>query len=209
MAKTNTSAHPTPRHTATVLRLARRAGVLRPRDLAAVGVPREYLRRLRDAGQLEQSGRGLYTLPTAEVTEHHSLAEACKRVPHGVACLLSALRFHGLTTQAPHEVWLAIDPKARKPVVDYPPLRIVRFSGAARTTDVETHRVEGVAVRVYGAAKTVADCFKYRHKLGLDVALEALRDYTRARPGGRDALWAAAKACRVANVMRPYLEALA
>ena len=192
-----------------VLELVRRAGVLRPRDLDRYGIARTYLQRLERRGLLERAGRGLYRLASADVTEHHGLATACKRVPHGVICLLSALRFHDLTTQAPFEVWMAIDVRARRPGGTAPPLRIVRFSGKALTAGVETHRIEGVRVRVYGPAKTVADCFKYRNKIGLDVALEALRDYRRTHPGGLDELWKFARICRVANVMRPYLEAQA
>jgi predicted transcriptional regulator of viral defense system len=142
------------------------------------------------------------------VTEFHSLEEACKRVPHGIVCLLSALRFHGLTTQAPFEVWLAIDRKARLPRLGALPLRIVRFSGRALKEGVEEHRIEGVPVKTYNPAKTVADCFKYRNKIGLDVALEALRDCRRQRKCTNDELWRYAKVCRVANVMRPYMEAL-
>jgi predicted transcriptional regulator of viral defense system len=190
-----------------VLRLVRRAGILRPRDLDAHGIARTYLHRLEQRGLLERAGRGLYRLPSADVTEHHGLAAACKLVPRGVICLLSALQFHGLTTQAPFEVWMAIDVRARRPSGKTPPLRIVRFSGKALTEGVETHKVEGVPVRVYGPAKTVADCFKYRNKIGLDVALEALRDYRRQHPGGMDELWRFACTCRVSNVMRPYLEA--
>jgi predicted transcriptional regulator of viral defense system len=121
---------------------------------------------------------------------------------------LSALRFHELTTQAPFEVWLAIDEKARLPKVDYPPIRIVRFSGKSLEFGIQEHRIEGVAVRVYSPAKTIADCFKYRNKIGLDVALEALRDCWQERRATTDELWAAAKVCRVANVMRPYMESL-
>jgi len=124
-------------------------------------------------------------------------------------CLLSALRFHKLTTQSPHEVWLAINVSARKPKTDWPPLRIVRFSGPALTFGVETHRIENVEVRVTSREKTVADCFKYRNKIGLDVAIEALRDYLRSRRRSVDALMEAAAASRVKNVIRPYLEALA
>jgi predicted transcriptional regulator of viral defense system len=154
-------------------------------------------------------GRGLYVLPDADVSEHHSLAEASKRVPHGVVCLLSALRFHNLTTQSPSEVWLAIGSKAWRPQVDYPRLRFVRFSDRALEAGVEEHSIEGVLVRVYSPAKTVADCFKYRNKIGLDVALEALRDCRRERKCSNDELWRYAKICRVANVMRPYMEAIA
>jgi predicted transcriptional regulator of viral defense system len=191
-----------------VLNLARRAGVLRPRDLDAEGIPRVYLRRLLAEGLLERPGRGLYVAADLRPTPNHSLAEACKRVPHGIVCLLSALQFHELTTQAPFQVWLAIDVKARLPKVDSPPLRVVRFSGPALDRGIKEHRIEGVAVKVYTPAKTVADCFKYRNKIGLDVALESLRDCWKKRRATMDELWRAAKTCRVANVMRPYLESL-
>jgi predicted transcriptional regulator of viral defense system len=191
-----------------VLELVRRKGVLRPRDLDADGIPREHLRRLVDEGLLERTGRGLYMIAGSKPTPNHTLAEACKRVPHGVVCLLSALRFHELTTQAPFEVWLAIDEKARLPKVDYPPIRIVRFSGKSLEFGVQEHRIEGVAVRVYSPAKTIADCFKYRNKIGLDVALESLRDCWKRRRATMDELSAAADVCRVANVMRPYMESL-
>lgn len=190
------------------LQLARELGVLRSRDLARYGIAREYLTRLTQAGLLERTGRGLYVLPDAELTEHHSLAEAAKRVPAGVVCLLSALRFHDLTTQAPFEAWLALPPTARHPRPSSPPLRIVRFSGPALTKGVEEHLIEGVRVRVYNPAKTVADCFKYRNKIGLDVALEALRETWRERRATMDELWRYAEVCRVATVMRPYLESL-
>lgn len=193
--------------TEQVLALVEKAGVLRPRDLAAFAIPREYLIRLHRRGFLERTGRGLYRLVGAGATEHHSLVEVCKRVPRGVVCLLSALRFHGITTQSPFEVWLAIDFKARPPKVENVGLRIVRFSGKALAEGVGTHRIEGVTVKVYGPAKTVADCFKYRNKIGLDVAIEALRDCRRQRKCTNDDLWKYAKICRVANVMKPYLEA--
>lgn len=192
---------------AAVLALARKVGVLRPRDLRAHGIPRVVLTRLHRKERLKRIARGVYVLPEADLSEHHSLAEACKRVPHGVVCLLSALRFHGLTTQSPFEIWMAIDVKARKPRLETPPLRIVRFSGKALVYGVEDHLVEGVPVRVTSAAKTVADCFKYRNKIGLDVAVEALKDYRRTRKS-LDDLWKAAEAVRVASVIRPYLEAL-
>ena len=195
--------------TERVLALAHRHGVLRPRDLAPHGIPREYLTRLHAQGVLERPARGIYVLADAEADEHQSLLEACKRVPHGVVCLLSALRFHGLTTQAPFEVWLGIDAKARLPKVEYPPLRIVRFSGPALTEGVKEHVIRGVTVRVTGAARTVVDCFKYRNKVGLDVALEALRDCRKKRKATVDELHRAAQDRRMANVMRPYLEALA
>ena len=191
-----------------VLNIVRKSGILRPRDLASRSIPRTYLQRLHEQGLLVKEARGLYKLPDAEVTENHSLAEACKRVPRGVVCLLSALQFHKLTTQAPSEVWLALDRKARAPREGGQPLRFVRMSGRALTEGIEDHRIEGVAVKVYKPAKTVADCFKYRNKIGLDVALEALRDYRQKHRAGMDELWRFAKICRVERVMRPYLEAL-
>ena len=191
-----------------VLELVKEAGVLRPRDLDPYGIPREYLRRLQAQGRLKRLGRGLYTLPDHEVSEHHSLAEACKRVPKGVVCLLSALRFHDLTTQAPFEVWLALDEKTWRPRLDYPRLKIVRFSKEALSAGVEEHIIEGVTVHVTNPAKTVADCFKYRNKIGLDVALEALRECWNKKCCTMDALWHYAGICRVKNIMRPYLETL-
>jgi len=190
-----------------LLALARKSGILRSRDLAGHGLPRVALTRLLRRGRLKRVTRGLYCLADADLSEHHTLVEACKRIPHGVVCLLSALRFHGLTTQSPFEVWMAIDVKARKPRFGDLPLKIVRFSGEARTHGVETHSVEGTDVRVTSAAKTVADCFKYRNKVGLAVAIEALRDYRRAR-NSMDDLWRAGRVCRVSTVMQPYLDSL-
>jgi len=189
-----------------ILDLAAHQPLVRPRDVEALGIARESLLRLYRRGFLVRQARGIYALPQTPVTEHHSLAMAAKRVPRGVICLLSALRFHGLTTQDPHEVWIAIDLKARKPSVESPALRVVRFSGRSLVEGVEESEIEGVRVRVTSAAKTVADCFKYRHKIGIDVAIEALRDSLRTRKTSVDEIHRYAKVCRVANVMRPYLE---
>jgi predicted transcriptional regulator of viral defense system len=189
-----------------VLRVAE--GVLRPRDVALHGISRAAIASLTAAGALERVGRGLYVPKGYRVTEHHTLVEAAKRVPAGIVCLLSALSFHSLTTQSPHEIWLAIDVKARKPKVDWPPLRIVRFSGEARAFGVDQHVIEGVSVSITSRAKTVADCFKYRNKIGIDVAIDALRDYLRKRGRSMDDLLRAAEVCRVARVMTPYIEAL-
>jgi predicted transcriptional regulator of viral defense system len=194
--------------TTRIIELARDAGILRPRDLDAEGIPRVYLQRLRERGLLERTGRGLYVLPDAPFTENRGLAEAAKRIPGGVVCLLSALRFHELTTQDPYEVWLALHGKAWRPRQTGLPLRIVSFSGAAFSEGIEEHNIEGVPVKVYNPAKTVADCFKYRRKIGQDVALEALRDGWRERRFTMDELWRYAKVCRVAPLMRPYLESL-
>jgi predicted transcriptional regulator of viral defense system len=173
-----------------------------------MGVHSEYLRRLCRQGRLERVGRGMYSLPGFEMELHHSLAEAAKRVPRCVVCLLSALTFHNLTTQMPSQVWIAIDRKARKPKTDGVKLRIMRFSGAALSQGIEEHSIEGIPVRVFSVAKTIADCFKYRNKVGLDVALEVLREGWRERRFTMDDLWRYAKICRVANVMSPYLESL-
>jgi len=192
-----------------LLELVRSQGLVRPNALAPKGIPRVALTRAVRSGQLERVGRGLYGLAARPVSAHGSLAEVAPRVPKGVVCLLSALRFHDLTTQSPFEVWLAIDNKAATPKLDYPPLRLVRFSGAALTDGVEEHVIDGVTVRITSVAKTVADCFKYRNKIGLDVALEALREAWNAKRMTSDEIWHYAKIDRVANVMRPYLESLA
>jgi predicted transcriptional regulator of viral defense system len=190
-----------------VVELLKRRVVLRPRDLDRHGIPREILRRLCERGDVQRVGHGLYRLTAGKETEHVTLAEVCKQIPAGVVCLVSALRFHNLSTQAPFEVWLAIDVKAYRSRTDLP-VRFVRFSGAALAEGVEVHKVDGVPVRVYNPAKTVADCFKYRNKIGLDVALEALKECRQGERCSMDDLWRYAKICRVANVMRPYLEAI-
>lgn len=197
------------RAAAPALKLARRPRGLTAREATAAGIHRQTLSRLVAAGELERVARGHYRLPAHAPTERHGLAIVAAAVPRGVVCLLSALQFHGIGTQLPAEVWLAVDRRARRPALRYPPLRVVRYSGAALTAGVETHRAEGHALRVYGVAKTLADCFKYRHKIGLDVALEALREAWRARRFTMDELHRYAGICRVQRVMRPYLEALA
>jgi len=191
-----------------IVKLARRKGLIRARDLRDLDIPRRHLARLVAGGVLIRSGRGVYALAGSPASEHRSLAEACARVPAGIICLLSALRFHSLTTQNPWEVWLAITPVSRKPKVDYPPLRIARLSGPAFTEGVEHHSIDGVDVKIYSPAKTVADCFKYRNKIGIDVAIEALRDAWRKRAATADHLWQFARVCRVSNVMRTYLETI-
>lgn len=188
--------------------LTRRRGVFTAADAVAAGVHPEELARFVGQGVIERVSRGRYRLPGAEITEHHGLALATSFVPKGVVCLLSALRFHNVTTQNPFEVWLAIERRSRAPVLEYPPLRIFRFSGRAFTSGVERHVLEGQHVRVYNLAKTIADLFKYRNKVGVGVAAEALRDAVRSRkvkPGEIDPY---ARICRVQRVMRPYLEAL-
>ena len=199
---------PSATHPEKVLRLARRARGVTARELAAAGIHRQALTRLVEAGQLERVVRGHYRLPERPYTEHHGLVLASAAVPQGVICLLSALQFHGLGTQLPSDVWIAIDRRAHRPSLRFPPLRVMRYSGAALTEGVQSHRIEGQTVRVYNIAKTVADCFKYRNKIGLDVALEALREAWRTRRLSMDDLDRYARICRVQRVMQPYLEGL-
>ena len=191
-----------------ILKLLEKRGGLRPRDLDSLGISRVYLNKLHAEGTVDRPSRGIYTLPDGAPTEHQTLLEACRRIPQATACLLTALQFHSLTTQAPFEIWLAIDVKARLPKLDFPPVRIVRFSGDALTFGVQKHRLNGNEVKIYSPAKTVADCFKYRNKIGLDVAIEALRDCRQQKKATNDEIWNAAKICRMTNVMRPYMEAI-
>ncbi|MBP6761024.1 MAG: AbiEi antitoxin N-terminal domain-containing protein [Thauera sp.] len=191
-----------------MLALAERQPLLRARDLTAQALPTVVLSRLVAAGKLERVARGVYSLPGRALSEHRSLAEVALRAPRGVVCLLSALRVHGIGTQAPFEVWLAIPPHTPTPRLDQPSLRVVRMSGPALTEGVEPIDIDGVRVPVFNANKTVADCFKYRNKIGVDVALEALRDGWAQRKLTMDALWHYAAVNRVANVMRPYLESV-
>lgn len=195
---------PTPIH-----RLFVRTGTLRSRELTARGVSRVQLSRWLAAGELQRLGHGIYALPEYAPNQHASLVEVARRAPQVVFCLLTALRFHKLTTQAPFEVWIAIGNKDHPPRLAYPKLRVQRFSPASLDFGVQEHHVDGATLRVTDVAKTVADCFKFRNKVGLDVALEALREVVHARRTTVDAIWAAAKVCRVASVMRPYLESLA
>ncbi len=192
----------------SALGLARRKGLLRARDLKAQGLPTVALTRLVAAGKIERVARGLYSLPNKQVSAHRSLAEVAVRVPRGVVCLLSALRVHEMGTQAPFEVWLAVPNNIVAPRLDQPALRVVRMSESTLAEGVEKIVVDGVTVPVFNAAKTVADCFKYRNKIGLDVALEALHEGWRLKRFTMDELSRYAAINRVANVMRPYLESL-
>lgn len=189
--------------------LLRRQAVLRTRDLARLGVPRTALEAPLADGRISRLSHGVYAVTGHDVSEHHSLAQAAVRVPQGVVCLLSALVFHELTTQTPHEVWLAIDRKARSPAEGYPPLHVVRFGGEALNAGTALHSIDGVPVRITTPAKTVADCFKYRNKIGINIAVEALRDGWNRRRFTMDGLSAMARVCRMEKILRPYLESLA
>jgi predicted transcriptional regulator of viral defense system len=196
-------------HRDRAIAVARRKGVARAKDFDAAGVPRVYLRRLCDEGVFARPARGFYQLAGAEQSAAHSLAEAAEAAPKGVIALLSALQFHGLTTQTPHEVWVLQPSKAWTPKNPPVTLRIIRASGQSLTVGVERHVIDGVSVPITVPAKTVADCFKYRSKIGLDVALEALRDALRKKRATADDIWRYAQIDRVSNVMRPYLEGAA
>jgi predicted transcriptional regulator of viral defense system len=193
---------------AEALELITEMGIVRPVDLEERGISRGILYRLVRDGLVERQTRGIYVAIQHPFSAEHSLAHVAKRVPAAVFCLLTALRFHELTTQNPAEVWIALPEKARKPRLEYPRIRIARFSLTSLNDGVETHHMEWVKIRVYGASKTVADCFKYRNKLGIDVAVEALRDYLRNYRGQMDELAHFAGVCRVSRVMQPYLDSV-
>jgi len=192
-----------------ILDLARHRHMLRAADVREHGWSPQLLIRLHQAGKLQRLGRGLYGLPDAEITEHQTLMEVCQRVPKAVLCLLSALQFHEIGTQLPHEVWIALPEGSQAPALSYPSLRITRLRGTAYTDGIHTVADYGVPIRVYNAAKTVTDCFKFRNKIGLDVALEALKDAWRSRKVTMTELSHFAKVNRVERVMQPYLEAMA
>lgn len=196
-------------HTQRILHLLGRKGMLRPSDLDAIHAPRVVLTRMTASGQLERVGRGLYRLPDSQGSEHESLTTIATKVPQAVFCLLTALQFHELTTQLPRQVWIAMPRGSHVPKLDYPPLRMVQFTGGAYSAGIDVIKRDRVKLRVYSVAKTIADCFKHRNKIGLDVALEALKDARSKKKASADDLWRFAKICRVANVMRPYLEAVA
>lgn len=191
-----------------VIRLVQRFPVVRPKDLAERGLPKDYLYMLAQEGIIERVGRGLYQWPDSDLGRYQSLVEVSKLAPRAVVALLSALNFHEMTTQNPHQIWLAIDRKGWRPEISYPPVRYVTMSGEALSAGVELHSVDGVPIKVFSPAKTVADCFKYRNKIGLDVALEALREGWSARKFTMDELLKYAVICRVNKVMQPYLESL-
>ena len=195
-------------HTQRVLDLLSQKGMLRPRDLDDIGVPRVVLTRMTGNGQLEKAGRGIYQLPDTQGSEHESLITIATKVPQAVFCLITALQFHELTTQLPRQVWIAMPRGSHTPKISYPPVKMVQFSAEAYFDGIEIVERDQVKLRIYSVAKTVADCFKHRNKIGLDVALEALKDARVRKKASADDLWHFAKICRVANVMRPYLEAI-
>lgn len=197
-----------PNYTHEALSLAKANKVLRSTELSDRGIPRVVLTRLTRVGKLVRIGRGLYALPNRPISENESLLEVATRSSQGVFCLLTALRFHKLTTQSPFEIWLAIPNKAQPPKIDSLNLRIIRLSKEALKEGIETHVQDGVSLRVYCIAKTIADCFKFRNKIGLDVALEALQEAWRGKRVQMDELWYYARICKVEKIIRPYIESL-
>jgi predicted transcriptional regulator of viral defense system len=189
-----------------ILRTAHQQSVFRAADIPDTKDPRSTLRRMVRDRQLVQPARGLYALPDFVQGLHHSLVEAEQRYPGGVFCLLSALAFHHIGTQMPYDVWMMR--ADRKVVPKQPGIRFFYCSREILHVGIEEHTIEGVRLRIYNPARTVADCFKYRNKIGLDVALEALREGWRAHRFTMDELWSAARAVRVQRVMQPYLEML-
>ena len=191
------------------LALLGRQSMLRLKDFTAQDIGPETLARLVREGLIVRLARGLYQQANASVDARHSLAEAAALVPKAVVCLISALQFHELTLQMPSEVWMAIDRTAWRPRIEYPPIRIVRFSGTALTNGIKRHRIEGVEVAITDAARTIVDCFRYRRKIGIDVALEGLREGLRQRKVTSDQLWRNAAKMRVWSILKPYVEATA
>lgn len=191
------------------LRMAERLGVLRLRDARAEGIHPEVLRRLARQGQLVKIARGIYAPASADLSTHHDLALASARVPHGTICMLSALSYHEIGTQLPHEVWMMIDRRSHKPRMDRPAMRFVLASGPALALGIEQVEINGATVRIFNPAKTVVDCFRYRRHIGLEAAIEAMRETLRQRRGTPSQIDEYARQCRVASVIRPYLEAIA
>lgn len=194
--------------TEQLLKIASEKSVIRAKDVEVLGIHRQYLKRLCEQGLLIHSGRGIYTCSSADITSYHSLVEVTQRVPSGVICLLSALNFYQITTSAPFEVWLAISNSSRTPKDELLPMRIVYMSEETLTQGVEIYHIQGIKVKVFSLAKTVVDCFKYRYKVGLDVALNALKESWQKKRINIDEVWHYAKICRVKTVIRPYLESL-
>lgn len=187
----------------------RSKGLVRPRDVADAGFPTHLLYRLRDRGELIQVASGLFKHPDSPVTDKHTYAAVAKLVPRGVICLLSALAFHEIGTQTPRRVWMALDREnRRRPKISDPPVEFVWFSGASFEKGQQVHEIEGVDVSVYSPAKTVADLFRYRQKLGIDVAIEALREGWRHQLFTVDEIERYAEICSVTTVIRPYLQAI-
>jgi predicted transcriptional regulator of viral defense system len=191
-----------------ILEFANKHGIIRPSDINSSDKIRQQFIRMYKQGKLERVGRGLYALPDKISSEFMSFAQVSKLAPQGIICLISALQFHELTTQISPEIWLMLEGATKKPSFEYPPTRVMHTSGKAFNYGIGTYHIDKVPVKIYTPAKTVADCFKFRNKIGIDVALEALQETFRSRKATPDEIWEAAKVCRVSNIIRPYMEAV-
>mgnify|MGYP005857931533 CR=1 FL=1 len=196
------------KHSQKALNLVKEKGIVRSSEFVEEGIPRITISRLVAGHELQQIERGLYCLPKKEFSEKESLIVVASRVPQAIFCLLTALQVHELTTQLPRKVWIAMPIDSHLPKIDYPPIKMVKYTGKAYSEGVEIQQSDGIDYRVYNVAKTIADCFKHRNKIGIDIAIEALKDAYGKNKVTTDELWHYAKICRVANVMRPYLEAI-
>lgn len=196
------------KHSQKALNLVKEKGIVRSSEFVEAGIPRITISRLVANNELQLVERGLYCLPQKEFSEKESLIVVASRVPQAIFCLLTALQIHELTTQLPRKVWIAMPIDSHLPKIDYPPIKMVKYTGEAYSEGVEIQQSDGIDYRVYNVPKTIADCFKHRNKIGIDVAIEALKDAYGKNKVTTDELWHYAKICRVANVMRPYLEAI-
>jgi predicted transcriptional regulator of viral defense system len=196
------------KHSQKALNLVKEKGIVRSSEFVEEGIPRMTISRLVAGHELQQIERGLYCLPHKEFSEKEDLLVVASRVPQAIFCLFTALQIHELTTQLPRKVWIAMPVDSHLPKLDYPPLKMVKYSERSYSEGIEIRQADDVQYRVYNVAKTIADCFKHRNKIGMDVAIEVLRDAWTQHKVTADELWHYAKVCRVANVMRPYLEAI-
>ena len=195
--------------TPQVIALAQRNGIVRSGDLKASGIPRAYLTRMVQAGRLEKAGRGIYQLPDKPQSETSGMEIVAAKVPRAVFSLLTSLQFHELTTQLPRQIWITLPQGSHAPKMSYPPIKMIQCNIDLFEAGIEVHRINQVEFRVYGVGRTIVDCFKHRNKVGLDVALEALREALNKKKVSVDELWRFAKMARVTNIIRPYIEALA
>lgn len=198
----------TPSKEKAILAFKKNGGILRTSEAIRLGIHREILYSLLNEGKLERLSRGVFRISDAPPLSNPDLVKVAARIPTGVICLLSALSFHDLTTHIPHEVDIALPAGAEEPRLEHPPFKAYRFKGKAFTEGIETHSIDGVQVRIYSAEKTLADCFKFRNKIGTDTAVDALRLYRQRKKTKPDDLVKFAAICRVNDVMRPYLEAI-
>ena len=194
--------------TEQILKLAKEKGIIQANDLEPLGITRNYLYKLCKEGLIIKTARGMYMLPDAPITENQNFIEIAKKIPNAVVCMISALSFHRITTQIPHEIWIAVPRDTWRPSMDYPPLHYTVLTENVYNFGIQEVNINGTIVKIYNPAKTIADCFKFRNIVGVDVAIEALREVWRSRKATMDELVEAAEVNRVSKIMRPYLEAI-